>query len=619
MFKRKQKNDNPLHVEYGIIRNSIYILGKIRQYCPFLLFLMGIGIITNSLTHFLWSFIGKFVIDIVQIQAETADKSISPLVRLLIITTIIELIAMLLNTITNNRQWYHYIYVRMKIITERVDKALSINYQMLEKPDILDMHQKAQRATNGNENGVEGMMHSVYGLGVQLMVMLVTVSAVTALDVRMILVLSIISFFQYLFFRYTVKKDRREVWNKLAPTWRKIDYMERTTQDFDYAKDIRLFHMKNWLSGKQHAVFMEKQEKIIYSRNLWIYNSEFAHFMSMLSTAAVYGILIFNVIDRNMSIGNFTLYLGLSTAFTSALTDFFNSLGNFKDHSMQVDDFRSFMDLKEEEEGEVLQIPHADRYTFTFKNVSFRYQGAEEYALKNLNLTLKAGERLAVVGLNGAGKTTFIKLLLRLYDVTEGEILLNGINIKRFKRNEYYKLFAPVFQNVEIFAFPLSENVSMKRPEETDRALSMECLLKAGMEEKLNSLAGGVDTQLLKVLHEDGVDLSGGEKQKLALARALYKNAPVIVLDEPTAALDALAEYNLYKSFDELIGDKSAVYISHRLSSTRFCDHIAMFKEGEMVEYGKHEELLMKKGAYAEMFEIQAQYYREKEAVENAG
>ncbi len=617
MLKRKQKSDNPLHKEYGIISNSIYVLGKIRQYSPVLLFLMATGVITGSMMQYLWSFISKFVIDIVQAQAGTAQMQMGPLLRLLVITALIELTARILNVITNNRQWFSLIFVRLKMITERVDKALSMNYQMLEAPDILDMHQKAMRATGGNDNGVEGLMRSIYWFGVQVMLMIVTVSAVTALDVRMLFVLSVISFFQYLFFKYTVKKDRREVWDKLAPSWRKIEYMTRTIQDFDYAKDIRLFHMKDYLSQKQHEVFREKQDKMLYSRNLWIYNSEFSHIMSMLSMATVYGILIYNVIDRNMSIGNFTLYLGLSTTFTSALTDFFNSLGSFKDRSMEVDDFRSFMELAEDEGEDLLPVPRTDQYIFTFQNVSYQYRGAEGYALKNLNLTFGAGERLAVVGLNGAGKTTFIKLLLRLYDVTEGEILLNGINIKRFKRQEYYKLFAPVFQNVEIFAFPLAENVSMKKPEDTDKTFAEECLIRAGMEEKINSLPQGVDTQLLKVLYEEGVDLSGGEKQKLALARALYKDAPVIVLDEPTAALDALAEYNLYKRFDELIGDKSAVYISHRLSSTRFCDHIAMFQEGEMVEYGSHEQLLLKKGVYAEMFEIQAQYYREKETAKD--
>ena len=233
--------------------------------------------------------------------------------------------------------------------------------------------------------------------------------------------------------------------------------------------------------------------------------------------------------------------------------------------------------------------------------------------MTDISFRVKKGETVGIIGGTGAGKSSLVHLIPRFYDVTEGEILLNGTDIRRFRRDEYYSLFAPVFQNVEIFAFPMSENVSMKRPEETDTVLAEECLKKAGMGEKLESLTDGVNTELLKVIHDDGVDLSGGEKQKLALARALYKDSPVIVLDEPTAALDALAEYRLYKSFDEIIGNKTAVYISHRLSSTRFCDAIAMFKAGEMVEYGTHEQLLSDGGAYAEMFEVQAQYYKDEE------
>lgn len=608
---RKSKNENPLHTEYGIISNSLYVLKKIKQYCPFLILLMLIGVMTNSLMRYLWSFIGKFVIDIIEAQAKTPDKDIMPLVYLLIITVIVELVSMGLNTFTDNKRWYSFLYVRMQTITERVAKALSMNYQSLEKPDILNMHQKACEATGGDMQGVQGLMHSVYDFGVSIVVLTVTFSTVAILDWRLILILGFVSVAQFLFFRYTVKKDKKEVWDRLAPTWRKIHYMERATQDFDYAKDIRLFGMQNWLADKQHGILMERQERMIRSKNLWIYNSVFAHGMSFISNAAVYGILIYCVVGTNMSIGDFTMYLGLAGTFSATLTGFLNSLGQFKQRSLQVDDFRSFMDLKTEEAEKGLPVPKTDSYVFEFRNVSFKYDGAEKYALKNLSLTLEAGKKLAVVGLNGAGKTTFIKLLLRLYDVTDGEILLNGTDIRRFDREEYYKLFAPVFQNVEIFAFPMSENISMDTPEATDKTLAEECAAKAGMEEKLSALENGINTELLKVLHDDGVDLSGGEKQKLALARALYKNSPVIVLDEPTAALDALAEYRLYKSFDEIIDGKTAVYISHRLSSTRFCDSIAMFKNGEMVEYGTHEELLGKNGAYAEMFEIQAQYYKE--------
>lgn len=641
----QEEKKNPYHHEYGVFSNTFYIIGKIRRYCPILAGLMLVGIFSQSIVQYLASFIGKFVIDIVQLQGTNAQKDFMPLVRILLIACGVELFIMLLNAVTGNRCWYYMIHTRMKIITERVKKALSMNYQMFEEPDVLDMEQRAQNATGGNINGVEGMMHNIYDLGINAVLLAITLTTVVVLDWRMLIVLGLIGGLQHLFYLYTVKKDRREVWDKLAPTWRKIHYMEQTLQNFDYAKDIRLFSMKDWLSKKQHEVLMEKQDKMIYSRTLWIYNSTFAHGLSMISTAVIYAVMIFAVVDQNLSIGNFTLYLGLAMNFTSAMTSTLDTLGTIKKNSHDVSYFRSFLDMETAEKpgesyrsltektpdtvssaskkknfddpDQFLPIPKTDGYTFTFRNVCFRYAGAKQDALHHLNLTFSAGERLAVVGLNGAGKTTFVKLLLRLYDPTEGEILLNGTDIRMFDRNAYYRLFSPVFQNVELFAFPMAENVSMLPPEMTDREKSRECLIQAGLSDKLAGLKDGVDTELLKIIHDDGIDLSGGEKQKLALARALYKNAPVIVLDEPTAALDALAEYNLYCNFDKIISNKSAVYISHRLSSTRFCHHIAMFQNGEMVEYGTHEELLAKEGAYAEMFRIQSQYYKEdgKEAV----
>lgn len=610
MKKKKKENENKFHTEYGLLKNCIYILGKIKKYHPPLLALMGINVITISSMNYLWTFVGKFILDILERQSASGNTDITPLLQLLAIVTPVLLTMTTLNVISNNKVWVKMIYVRMRVITERVSKVLSMNYQMLEQPDILDMSSKAMQSTGGNTNGVEGMMHQMRSMGTNLVTLIVTMTTIVVLDWKLIVILTAIAVVQFLFFRYTVKRDKKEVWDALAGTWRKIDYMEQTLQSFDYAKDIRLFGMKKWLSGKQHEIIGEKQSKMIHSRNLWMINSGVSHSLYLILTAVVHGVLIYSFLGGGISIGDFTLYVGLATAFTSALVDMFNSFGRFKECSLQVDDFRSFIDLPVDDETDCIPIPKTDKYVFTFKNVSFKYSGQENYALKNLNLTLEAGKRLAVVGLNGAGKTTFIKLLLRLYDVTEGEILLNGINVKRFKRSEYFELFSPVFQNVEIFAFPMSANVSMKKPSETDNELCRDYLEKAGLKEKLDSLENGVETELLKVIFDGGIDLSGGEKQKLALARALYKDAPIIVLDEPTAALDPLAEYNLYKSFDDIIENKSAVYISHRLSSTRFCDNIAMFKSGEMVEEGTHEELLAKGGAYAEMFEIQAQYYK---------
>ena len=271
--------------------------------------------------------------------------------------------------------------------------------------------------------------------------------------------------------------------------------------------------------------------------------------------------LIQNVISKKLTVGEFTLYLTSAVTLFESLKRVLAEISNLFSRSLEVDDFRSFLNIQCNETDQGEQVPDRKKYSFTFHNVSFQYPKSEKFALKGLNLTIKAGERLAVVGLNGAGKSTMIKLLLRLYEPTEGEILLNGVDIKKYNKQSYYRLFAPVFQDFSIFAFPINENVSMKSPKETEKERAEQALIKAGLEEKITELPKGSDTELLKIIYEDGTDLSGGEKQKLALARALYKNAPVVVLDEPTAALDALAESRLYQDFDET-NKKKPLFIS---------------------------------------------------------
>lgn len=600
------------HTKYGVFRNVVYIMEKMWQYKKVLILFIILGSITKSIMAYLWSYIAKYVIEIVEIQAGYATHDIKPLLQLLAITTAIEVVCIGTNTLVDNRTNFNFIKVRMKMITERIDKVLSMDYQTLEQPWMLDMFQRAANATGGNYVGVEGVMRTILRMGALVFTMIVSATAIISLDPILILALIAAMAVNYLSYLWSVKQDKEEFWDKMSVVWRRTNYMERCTQDYDYAKDIRLFSMKKWLLQKQDTVLKDYEQKHKRSRNFWLRHSFIYSHTNLFSASVMYFILIREVLGGGMTIGDFTLYLGLCYAFSGALSDFYAGIGDMQRYSMQTDDFRTVMDYPSDEVGEFYDINEVTKngeYHFEFKNVSFRYEEAENYALKNLNLSFPAGQRLAVVGLNGAGKTTFIKLLLRLYDVTEGEILLNGINIKKFRRADYYKLFSPVFQNVELFAFPMAENISMKEPENTDKELALDCALKGGLEKKLENLDKGIDTELLKFVHDDGVDLSGGEKQKLALARALYKGAPVIVLDEPTAALDALAEYELYQNFDRIVKEKSAVYISHRLSSTRFCDAIAMFANGEMVEYGTHEELLAKKGAYAEMFEVQAQYY----------
>ena len=605
----KKEEKDELHKDYGVVSNCIYILKRFRKYRPSLIFFIIMGAAAAASMSYIWSFIGKLVIDM--IQASAGGGEIMPLVKLVAATTAAELLIMWLSTVSTVKTGLGFTYVRLMIIKERIAKTLDMDYEDLETPEMLDRLQKAKRATAGDWQGVQGMMTYMQVLFTQIISIIIAIIIMTSFDPLIILVIAVLSYIQFLYFEHIRKKDKKEMWDAMMPHWRKLEYMENVTTDFSYAKDIRLFGMKKFLAKKQKDVYDEELRHWIKSRQYWIYNSIFSHGISLVRQLIITGWLVYSVIAKDLSIGNFTLYLASAGAFSNAINEVLSALSALRERSAHTDDYRSFMDIPGDSGKDTIPVPKADKYIFTFENVSFKYKGQEKYALKNLNITVAAGEKLAVVGLNGAGKSTFIKLLLRLYDVTEGRILMNGTDIRRFDRAEYYRLFSPAFQDVTVFAFPMAENVSMSPPDETDKNKAEKCVREAGLGDKMDKLEKGIDTELLKVLYDDGVDLSGGEKQKLALARALYKGSDVIVLDEPTAALDALAEYRLYKSFNGLVGNRTAVYISHRLSSTRFCDRVAMFKDGEMTETGTHEELMEKNGDYAEMFRVQAQYYVE--------
>lgn len=605
----KKEEKDELHKDYGVVSNCIYILKRFRKYRPSLIFFIITGAAAAASMSYIWSFIGKLVIDM--IQASAGGGEIMPLVKLVAATTAAELFIMWLNTVSTVKTGLGFTYVRLMIIKERIAKTLDMDYEALETPEMLDRLQKAKRATAGDWQGVQGMMTYMQVLFTQIISIIIAIIIMTSFDPLIILVIAVLSYIQFLYFEHIRKKDKKEMWDAMMPHWRKLEYMENVTTDFSYAKDIRLFGMKKFLAQKQKDVYDEELRHWTRSRQYWIYNSIFSHGISLVRQLIITGWLVYSVIAKDLSIGNFTLYLASAGAFSNAINEVLSALSALRERSAHTDDYRSFMDIPGDSGKDTIPVPKADKYVFTFENVSFKYKGQEKYALKNLNITVAAGEKLAVVGLNGAGKSTFIKLLLRLYDVTEGRILMNGTDIRRFNRAEYYRLFSPAFQDVTVFAFHMAENVSMSPPDETDKNKAEKCVREAGLGDKMDKLEKGIDTELLKVLYDDGVDLSGGEKQKLALARALYKGSDIIVLDEPTAALDALAEYRLYKSFNGLVGNRTAVYISHRLSSTRFCDRVAMFKDGEMTETGTHEELMAKNGDYAEMFRVQAQYYVE--------
>ncbi|MGN0164623.1 MAG: ABC transporter ATP-binding protein [Lachnospiraceae bacterium] len=601
---KTKEQTNPFHKDFGVFSNTKYILKTMIHCDRHFLLLIPIGVICTPTMQYLWTFMSKFVIDMI-----TDNAGVTDLLWLMVTFALIQVVSTILNSFYYSEIWWRYIAARCKLLSEKNGKLMRLDFEHTENPDVLDCHQKAGNACTGNNVGVEGMMRTIVDLMLSAAVVMVGIIILGTMNIFVVLIMIVICIINFLLNNQTNKTVKKRVWDPLAPWWRKDNYLSGVTTNFDTAKDIRMFGLADWLTEKIKEL---KEERITAQKNnaiAWLITSWINRILFALSQAAVYAWLIYQAISGNITIGNFSLYLGSSISFYNYISTFLQGITQLLESSRQVDDFRSFMEFDETTTDIGKTVPHFDSYEFEFRNVSFKYPKSEKYALKNMSIKIKAGERLAVVGLNGAGKSTFIKLLLRLYEPTEGEILLNGININVYSKRSYYSIFSPVFQDVALFAFPLSENVSMNTPEATDNTKAEKCLVDAGLSEKLSELPNGISTEILKIIHDDGVDLSGGEKQKLALARALYKDAPVVVLDEPTAALDALAESRLYNDFDKLIGGKTAVYISHRLSSTQFCSNVAMFKDGEMVEYGTHESLLKQNGPYAEMFRIQAQYY----------
>lgn len=342
---------------------------------------------------------------------------------------------------------------------------------------------------------------------------------------------------------------------------------------------------------------------------------------SGILTGLIYLYICIKAWGGAFGVGSVTQYISAITALSAGMNTFFYLLGDMRNNAFFLRTTFEFLDIPNKMyQGSLTVEKRSDRnYEVEFRDVTFFYPGTEVPALSHVSIKFKVGERLAIVGQNGSGKTTFIKLLCRLYDPTEGVILLNGIDIRKYNYEEYLSIFSVVFQDFKLFAFSLGSNVAAS--ERVDREKAEKCLKEAGFGDRLQKLEKGIDTSLYRDFDDRGVDISGGEAQKIAIARALYKDAPFIILDEPTAALDPVAEYEIYSKFDDLVGDKTAVYISHRLSSCRFCDEIAVFDEGRVVQQGSHRELVSdEKGKYYELWQAQAQYYTEyiKSGGENA-
>lgn len=406
------------------------------------------------------------------------------------------------------------------------------------------------------------------------------------------------------------EKHKKE-WEKEE---RKKNYLQGLSDDFYNAKDIKLYGMESWLDKmmRDYQAYLLMWNKRCSLRGFFA--SVLAGLMSFIQNGVVYVVLIEMLLEGEISVGDFVFFFGLASGIAGYLQGIITDVAKLGVRADKIAYYRDFFGYESRfNRGQGCALPEGP-VKIELKDVWYKYDGAEDYTLKGVNLTIERSESLALVGVNGAGKTTLIKLICGMYTPTKGEILVNGKHIRDYNIEAYYSMISAVFQEIRTAAFTMFEFVASADMErETAREDAIAAMKAAGIWEKIASLSNGMDTHLQKGIYDDGVDLSGGELQKLVLARAIYKNGSILVLDEPTAALDPIAENNLYLKYRELTQGKTSIYISHRFASTRFCDRIVLLGDGVIQESGSHEELMESNGQYAYMFGVQSKYYKEGE------
>ena len=403
-----------------------------------------------------------------------------------------------------------------------------------------------------------------------------------------------------------------KMWFQASDEYSRLDrifyYFLNMFSDYNTGKEIRLYKEQNLIEHTATDKILTDGERVLKKASL--NSAKSSSFVAVLGAIVGFGIYLFIGVKGLyglFGIGSLVLYCGSFMQIINGIMKMAATFGKTEEMTPLVNYYFEIMNTKDDMTYGNQELNLKNKFEIEFKNVSFKYPSADNYSLKNINLKINNGEHLAVVGRNGSGKTTFIKLMCRLYDVTDGEILINGINIKEYSKDSIIRLYSVVFQDFQMFSIPLKDNVCAG--EECDKNRLYKCLDNSNALERAKQMPEKENTYLYKDIEENGVEISGGEAQKLALARALYKDAPVVILDEPTAALDPIAENEIYSRFNLFVENKTAIYISHRLSSCAFCDRIAVFDKAELVETGTHSELMSKNGKYADLWNAQAKYY----------
>lgn len=584
---------------------------------PIYYFFIFMSIVVNSVGPFISIIGSKYLInEIVYDQNRDINKIVLWVAFICLGTYIYRVLA----KFANEKQFYCNNHFARMLDVKISTYTMRMKFEHTENSKMLDMMNKAEKAFQ-QTNLIQGITDGITSLVSNIIVLLGVFYIVVQCSVWLIIPI-ILSFVINSYISMKTTQLNEEYYGIYNDQMRVVNYYARDLTTSEYAKDIRVYNAADMLLDNQ-----AKQGEIVYdtaikySKKQWNYE-RFGVVSVETCNICVYAIIAVNTLLGKVTIGDFSSLIQSILKFTEALNGIARGMFGLKYTTGILKYYLEYMEMIEGEQmvetDKMSEVPNVDKgVTVEFKNVSFKYPNTDVYILKNVSTKIRAGEHLSIVGKNGAGKTTFIKLLCRLYDVTEGEILVNGVNINDIDYNEYLKLLSVVFQDYKLMAFTIKENVDMGtgfekvgNEESVDSRIAELCKI-VGIDEWVDSLEKKQDTNLYKMFDESGVEPSGGQAQKLAIVRALYKNSPIVILDEPTAALDPIAEYEVYKNFDSLVGGKTAVYISHRLSSCRFCDRIIVFDGGGIIEDGNHEELMsMKNGFYRNMYDTQAKHYQ---------
>ena len=490
-------------------------------------------------------------------------------------------------------------------------KYAETSYPNLLNTDFLALGEKASAACAGNSESSEAIWTTLTDLMTSCIGFIVYLALLTNLNLWLAALVAATTAVSYF------ASKRINEWGYLHRSeelelTKRIEYANKIATSREFAKDIRMFGLRGWLEDlwgstmRLYSAFCAKRER----KYIWANIIDIV--LTFLRNGIAYAFLIGITVKNGLPASQFLLYFAALSGFAQWVVEILDKLSVMHKQSLDISTIREFLDWDEPFDlngGERIAFEPNKQYEIRLDNVSFHYPKADKDTLSHINLTVHPGEKLAIVGLNGAGKTTLVKLVCGFLDPTEGRILLNGEDIRKFNRNDYYALFSAVFQEFSVLDVTVKENVA-QCVDGIDETRVWQCIDKAGLTEKIKSLPKGIETHLGRRVFKDGVEFSGGQTQRLMLARALYKNAPILVLDEPTAALDPIAENDIYQKYNEMTHGRTSFFISHRLASTRFCDRIIFVDGGKIAEEGTHDELLKNGGGYAYLFEVQSKYYR---------